>query len=91
MSLLVLLASVPVWHLRFKSQNQCLQTYYRPLLSNFLKISRSSDDEKRKGGQEEGDVVEVDEMVEVDRKVDQWCCGIKINCFCPNSHISCSS
>ena len=42
--------------------------YYCPLLSNFLKISRSSDDEKRKGGQEEGDVVEVDEMVEVDEK-----------------------
>ena len=34
----------------------------------FLKISRSSNDEKCKGGQEEGDVVEVDEMVEVDEK-----------------------
>ena len=22
---------------------------------------------------------------------DQWCCGIKIKCFCSNSHISCSS
>ena len=30
----------------------------------FLKISRSSDDEKRKGGQEEGDVMEVDEVDE---------------------------
>ena len=44
------------------------ETYYHPLLSNFLKISRSSNDEKHKGGQEEGDVVEVDEMVEVDEK-----------------------
>ena len=36
--------------------------YYHPLLSNFLKISRSSDDKKHKGGQQEGDVkVEVDE------------------------------
>ena len=35
----------------------------------FLKISRSSDDEKCKGGQEEGEVeVEVDEVVEVDEK-----------------------
>ena len=42
--------------------------YYCPLLSTFLKISRSSDDKKRKGGQEEGDVVDVDEMVEVDEK-----------------------
>ena len=33
-----------------------------------MKISRSSDDEKHKGGQEEGDVVDVDEMVEVDEK-----------------------
>ena len=39
-----------------------------PLQGYFLKISRSSDDKKRKGGQEEGDVVEVDEMVEVDEK-----------------------
>ena len=29
----------------------------------FFKISRSSDDEKCKGGQEEGDVVEVDEKL----------------------------
>ena len=38
------------------------------IIAHFLKISRSSDDEKRKGGQEEGDVVEMDEMVEVDEK-----------------------
>ena len=43
--------------------------YYHPLLSIFLKISRSSDDKKCKGGQEEGDVeVEVDEVDEVDEK-----------------------
>ena len=46
----------------------CLRCILLALLSNFLKISRSSDDEKCKGGQEEGDVVEVDEMVEVDEK-----------------------
>ena len=39
-----------------------------PLLGYFLKISRNSNDEKCKGGQEEGDVVEVDEMLEVDEK-----------------------
>ena len=50
------------------SEPRACDAYYHPLLSNFLKISRSSDDEKRKGGQEEGDVVEVDEMVEVDEK-----------------------
>ena len=33
----------------------------------FKKISRSSDDEKHKGGQEEGEV-EVDEVVEVDEE-----------------------
>ena len=33
----------------------------------FLKISRSSDDEKHKGGKEEGEV-EVDEVVEVDEE-----------------------
>ena len=50
------------------SEPRACDAYYCPLLSNFLKISRSSNDEKRKGGQEEGDVVEVDEMVEVDEK-----------------------
>ena len=40
----------------------------QPLMGLFLKISRSNDDKKHKGGQEEGDVVEVDEMVEVDEK-----------------------
>ena len=49
------------------SEPHVCNAYYRPLLSNFLKISRSSDDEKHKGGQEEGDVeveVEVDEVDE---------------------------
>ena len=42
-----------------------LMVWKSPLLSNFLKISRSSNDEKRKGGQKEGDVeVEVDEVDE---------------------------
>ena len=50
------------------SEPHACNAYYHPLLSNFLKISRSSNDEKCKGGQEEGDVVEVDEMVEVDEK-----------------------
>ena len=36
--------------------------YYRPLLSNFLKISRSSDDEKRMKEEDDVDIeVEVDE------------------------------
>ena len=52
--------------LRISEPHAC-DAYYRPLLSNFLKISRSSDDEKHKGGQEEGEV-EVDEVVEVDEE-----------------------
>ena len=47
------------------SEPRACDAYYCPLLSNFLKISRSSDDEKHKGRQEEG---EVDEVVEVDEK-----------------------
>ena len=47
------------------SEPHACDAYYRPLLSNFLKISRSSNDEKHKGGQEEGDVVEVDEKQQV--------------------------
>ena len=47
------------------SEPHVCDAYYRPLLSNFLKISRSEDDENRKGGQEEGDVeVEVNEVDE---------------------------
>ena len=47
------------------SQTHICDAYYHPLLSNFLKISRSRHDEKHKGGQEEGDVeVEVDEVDE---------------------------
>ena len=63
-----LLASVWTSNLRYKSQNHVLVmhiiTHFFPI---FLKISRSSDDEKRKGGQEEGEV-EVDEVVEVDEE-----------------------
>ena len=47
------------------SETHVWDAYYHPLLSNFLKISRSSNDKKHKGGQEEGDVeVEVDEVDE---------------------------
>ena len=57
-------------NLHFESQKHVFcNAYYRPLLSNFLKISRSSNDEKHKGMQKEGDVeVEVDEVDEVDEK-----------------------
>ena len=47
------------------SEPRACDAYYRPLLSNFLKISRSSDDEKRM--KEEGDV-DVEVEVEVDEK-----------------------
>ena len=51
------------------SETRVCDAYYCPLLSNFLKIFRSEDDENHKGGQEEGDVeVEVDEVDEVDEK-----------------------
>ena len=46
------------------SEPHACNAYYHPLLSNFLKISRSSDNENHK---EEGDVdmeVEVDEVDE---------------------------
>ena len=57
-----LLASVWTSNLQFESQNHMLVMHIIALFFPiFLKISRSSDDEKRKGGQEEGDVVEVDE------------------------------
>ena len=52
-------------NLRFESQNHVFAmhiiTLFFPI---FLKISRSSNHKKRKGGQEEGDVVEVDEVDE---------------------------
>ena len=55
-------------NLRFESQNHVLAmhiiTHFFPI---FLKISRSSDDKKCKGRQEEGEV-EVDEVVEVDEE-----------------------
>ena len=48
----------------FRISEPCAcDAYYHPLLSNFLKISRSSDDEKQI--KEEGDV---DVEVEVDEK-----------------------
>ena len=43
------------------SETRVCGTYYHPLLSNFLKISRSSNDKKHKGGQEGEGNVEVDE------------------------------
>ena len=54
----------------FRISETCVcDAYYCPLLSNFLKISRSSNDKKHKGGQKEGnDKVEVDEVDEVDEK-----------------------
>ena len=42
--------------------------YYHPLLSNFLKISRSSDVEKRMGGEEKGQEARAEDGVEVDEK-----------------------
>ena len=43
-------------------------TNYCPLLSNFLKISRHSDDEKQKGEEEEGQEARAEDGVEVDEK-----------------------
>ena len=63
-----LLVSVRTNNLHYESQNHVLVmhiiSHFFPI---FLKISRSSDDEKCKGGQEEGKV-EVDEVVEVDEE-----------------------
>ena len=47
------------------SDPHACDAYYHPLLSNFLKISRSSDDEKQM--KEEGDS-DVEVEVEVDEK-----------------------
>ena len=49
---------------RISEPHSC-DAYYNPLLSNFLKISIGSDDEKRM--KEEGDV-DVEVEVEVDEK-----------------------
>ena len=55
-------------NLHFESQNHVFVMHIIALFFPiFLKISRSEDDEKHKGGQEEGDVeVEVDEVDQVD-------------------------
>ena len=50
-----------------ESQNHVL-AYYRPLLSNFLKISRSSDNEKRTGEEEEGHEAGAEGGVEADEE-----------------------
>ena len=80
-----LLASV--WRSNFYvriSEPRACDAYYHPLLSNFLKISRSSDNERQTGEEEEGQEAGAEGGVEVDEKPvgDQWCCGIRIKCFC---------
>ena len=50
------------------SEPRVCDAYYCPLLSNFLKISRSSDVEKRTGGEEEGQEARAEGGVEVDEK-----------------------
>ena len=53
----------------FRISEPCVcYAYYRPLLSNFLKISRSSNDEKQMGGEEEGQEARAEGGVEVDEK-----------------------
>ena len=56
-------------------------THFFPI---FWKISRSSDAEKRTGGEEEGQEAGAEGGVEVDEEAvgDQRCCDIKIKCFC---------
>ena len=46
----------------------CLRCNYRPLLSNFLKISRSSDNERQTGEEEEGQEAGAEGGVEMDEK-----------------------
>ena len=50
------------------SEARVCNAYYRPLLSNFLKISRSSNVEKLMGGEEEGQEARAEGGVEVDEK-----------------------
>ena len=50
------------------SEPHACNAYYHPLLSNFWKISRSSDDEKRTGGEEEGQEARAEGGVEVDEE-----------------------
>ena len=63
-----LLASV--WRSNFFwiSEPHACDAYYRPLLSNFLKISRSSDNERQTGEEEEGQEAGAEGGVEVDEK-----------------------
>ena len=50
----------------------------------FLNFQRSEDDKKRMGEEEEGQEARAEGGVEVEEGAvgDQWCCGIKIKCFC---------
>ena len=50
------------------SEPRACNAYHRPLLSNFLKISRSSDNERRPGKEEEGQEAGAEGGVEVDEK-----------------------
>ena len=50
------------------SEPRVCDAYYRPLLSNFLKISRSSNDEKQMGGEEERQEARAEGGMEVDEK-----------------------
>ena len=64
-----LLASV--WRSNFYSESQkpcACDAYYRSLFSNFLKISRSSDNERQTGEEEEGQEAGAEGGVEVDEK-----------------------
>ena len=50
------------------SEPRACNAYYCPHLSNFLKISRSSDSERRTGEEEEGQEAGAEGGVEVDEK-----------------------
>ena len=59
------------WRNNFCSESQnhvACDVYYCPLLSNFLKISRSSDNEKRTGEEEDGHEAGAEGGVEVDEE-----------------------
>ena len=50
------------------TEPRACDAYYRPLLSNFLKISRSSDNENRTGEEEEGHEAGAEGGVKVDEE-----------------------
>ena len=50
------------------TEPRACDAYYRPLLSNFLKISRSSDNENRSGEEEEGQEAGAEGGVKVDEE-----------------------